>query len=269
MVDAQLQASNAAFWDELCGSAMARQLGITDASAESLGRFDDAYLAYYPYLRDYLEREPFAGLSVLEIGLGYGTVSGLLAAAGAELHAVDVARGPVEMVRHRLKLLGRGEDAASRVVQASALDLPFADASLDRVYSIGCLHHTGDLPTSIREVHRVLRPGGSALVMLYNALSLRRLRAVALPRLLRRGPSAARERAMYDTNSSGEAAPHTDYVSPREVRRLFGDFADVSIDVRNMDPIVLPGGIATIPRERLLGNLGRVVGLDLYITATR
>ena len=36
---------NAGFWDELCGSSLARQLGITDASAESLARFDAAYRA--------------------------------------------------------------------------------------------------------------------------------------------------------------------------------------------------------------------------------
>ena len=43
-------ARNAAFWDELCGSALARQVGIEDASAESLERFDAAYMASYPYL---------------------------------------------------------------------------------------------------------------------------------------------------------------------------------------------------------------------------
>ena len=41
---------NAAFWDELCGTSLARSLGINDASAESLRRFDDAYLGHYPYL---------------------------------------------------------------------------------------------------------------------------------------------------------------------------------------------------------------------------
>ena len=52
-----IDAGNARFWDELCGSALARSLGIEDASAESLRRFDDAYLALYPYLDAYLDAD--------------------------------------------------------------------------------------------------------------------------------------------------------------------------------------------------------------------
>ena len=45
-----IDAENARFWDELCGSSLARNVGVNDASAESLRRFDAAYLAHYPYL---------------------------------------------------------------------------------------------------------------------------------------------------------------------------------------------------------------------------
>lgn len=44
-----LDSRNPAFWDELRGSAMARELGITAASADSLARFDREILAHYPY----------------------------------------------------------------------------------------------------------------------------------------------------------------------------------------------------------------------------
>ena len=247
-----IDAENAAFWDELCGSSLARSLAIQDASAESLRRFDAAYLAHYPYLEQYLETESVAGRRVLEIGLGYGTVSGRLAGAGAELHGVDIAGGPVEMVRHRLRLAGRPAD--ERVVQGSALDLPFTDASFDRVYSIGCLHHTGDLPRSIAEVHRVLRPGGRAVVMLYNRHSFR---------LLSRRLRGEARRAAYDTNAAGDAAPHTEYVARKEARALFAAFSAVRIDARNFD------GLPYIPRRRLLGNVDRLLGLDLYIVADR
>jgi SAM-dependent methyltransferase len=256
-----LDERNAAFWDELCGSALARQLGIVDASPESLARFDAAYLAIYPYLQRYLDA-PLAGREVLEIGLGYGTLSGELMRRGARYHGVDLARGPVEMVRERLARTGATE-AQERVVQASALELPFPDARFDYVYTIGCLHHTGDLPRAVAEVHRVLEPGGTAVVMLYNRHSWRQLRQVALPALLRRARPRDQVAALYDTNAAGDAAPHTDYVSAGEAKRLFGAFNSVSIERRNFD------SLPYLPRERLLGTVDRLLGLDLYITARR
>ena len=76
---------------------------------------------------------------------------------------------------------------------------------------------------------------------------------------------------MYDVNTAGEAAPHTDYVSRSDVRQLFGAFSEVSVDAQNFDPLRLPLGRrrVTIPRERLLGNVARVLGLDLYVHARK
>jgi SAM-dependent methyltransferase len=256
-----LDTRNADFWDELCGSSLARSLGITDASAESLARFDGAYMRHYPYLPHYLDH-PIARRRVLEIGLGYGTLSGELMARGADYHGLDIAAGPVEMVRHRWRLRG-GSNAEQRVVQGSALQLPLADASFDYVFTIGCLHHTGNLPRAVDEVRRVLRPQGTAVVMLYNAYSFRRLVRVGLPALMRRRRTDDEVAAMYDTNAEGQAAPHTDYVSPSQVRRLFAGFSSVAIERRNFD------GLRYIPRDRLLGTVDKLLGLDLYITAHR
>jgi SAM-dependent methyltransferase len=265
----ELDQRNAAFWDELCGSGLAKQLGISDASPDNLRRFDEAYLALYPYLHEYLPKERFNGKKVLEIGLGYGTLGQLLASRGADYYGVDLAPGPVAMMEERLRRLGK--DLDGRVRQASALELPLEDGMFDYVYTIGCLHHTGDLPKSVGEVRRVLKPGGTAVVMLYNAHSLRQLVRVSRLRLQHgdRKTLEQRVRALYDTNQAGEAAPHTDYVTRRGARRLFRPFAKVKIDSRNFDSLVLLPGRYVILRERLLGNLDRLVGLDLYITAVK
>ncbi|MHC4608539.1 MAG: class I SAM-dependent methyltransferase, partial [Planctomycetota bacterium] len=148
------------------------------------------------------------------------------------------------------------------------------DGTFDFVYSIGCLHHTGDLGRAVSEVHRVLRPGGTAVVMLYNRHSFRQLGQVPLARarsLLRAPGRSFREhvRAWYDTNAQGQAAPHTDYVSRDQVRRLFREFAGVRIEPQNFDNLIFGGGRLVIPRERFLDNIARVLGLDLYITAKK
>src|SRR5688572_16592594 len=101
-----LDRANAEFWNELCGTTLARSLGIVDRSAASLRRFDDAYLDLYPYLLDYVQPERLAGGSVLEVGLGYGTLGQKLAEAGARYIGLDLATGPVTMMAHRLKLGG-------------------------------------------------------------------------------------------------------------------------------------------------------------------
>src|SRR5207248_9962698 len=134
---------NAAFWDELCGTNLARTLGISDASQESLARFVEAYFALYPYLLDYFPRPTVEGQRLLEIGLGYGTLGEALARLGADYHGLDLAAAPVAMLRARLARIPGAHP--EQVVEGSALELPFEDASFEQVVSIGCLHHTGDL----------------------------------------------------------------------------------------------------------------------------
>ena len=174
------------------------------------------------------------------------------------------------MMRDRLRWIGRPDDRA--VVEASALGLPWEEETFDVVVSIGCLHHTGDLSRAVEEVYRVLRPGGLAFVMLYNANSFRQLVVVQRERVrarLARRNAAEQVRAMYDANTTGEAAPHVDFVSRRDVRRLFGAFSNVAIQSQNFDALTptLAGRTITIPRALLLGNVARVFGLDLYIHA--
>jgi SAM-dependent methyltransferase len=262
---------NRAFWNELCGSVDARKLGITEITPESIARFDAWYMDYYPYLGRYLDDLPVDGRSVLEIGLGFGTVGQILATRG-RYHGADIAAGPVAMLKDRLRWLGQPDNDS--VVQASVLELPWQDGTFDVVVSIGCLHHTGDLPRAVGEVHRVLAPGGTALVMLYNAHSFRQLVVVSRERLrarLTRRSSAEQVRGMYDSNTAGEAAPHTDFVSRRRARELFGAFSSVVVESQNFDDLTptLAGHELTIRRERLLGNAARLLGSDLYIRARK
>src|SRR5829696_8002487 len=68
---ARIDEENASFWDELCGSSLARSLGIESADQGSLRRFDEEYMRIYPYLWRYLDLDSVRGRRVLEIGLGF------------------------------------------------------------------------------------------------------------------------------------------------------------------------------------------------------
>jgi SAM-dependent methyltransferase len=263
--------ANAEFWNELCGTTLAKSLGIADDSAASLARFDCWYFDFYPYLEDHIPFGALAGKRVLEVGLGYGSVAQRLIEAGAAYHGLDIAAGPVAMARHRLKLKG----AAGDVRQGSILDCPWPDASFDYLVAIGCYHHTGNLDRAIAESRRVLRSGGGATIMVYNAYSHRRwshwplatARALLAEWTGHRPPLASEaERAAYDVDSAGRAAPETIFVSPGRLRRIMRDWSAVRVRRENVD---LTGTLGRIPRRWQLPALGPWLGLDLYCRAVK
>jgi SAM-dependent methyltransferase len=270
-----LAARNASFWDELCGTSFARALGVTDDSPASLKRFDDWYFAFYPYLFLHIPFEDMKGKDVLEVGLGYGTVSQRIAAVGAYYHGLDIAPGPVWMANHRLQQAGLSGQAR----QGSILTADFANESFDFVVAIGCLHHTGDLRRAIDECHRMLRPGGKLVCMVYYAYSYRRFYQArrdtiryALRELIGyRGVAAAwteKERAAYDANTAGEAAPHTDFISGRSLRKMCEKFSAFAAQTENIDNGT-PFEKAPSRRELLKTLWPRLCGLDLYATAIK
>src|ERR671913_989818 len=104
------------------------------------------------------------GLKVLEIGCGLGTDGAEFARAGAVYTGVDLTDAAVSLARRNFEQ----QELPGEFRTADAENLDFADATFDLVYSHGVLHHTPDTVRAVREVHRVLRPGGRAVVMLYH-----------------------------------------------------------------------------------------------------
>ncbi len=264
----EIDSCNAAFWDELCGSQIARELDLKDNSPGSLKKFDDWFLEFYPYLHRYLPFAEMRGKRVLEVGLGYGSVSQKIIDAGAQFHGLDIAAEPVAMALHRCELAGVTDAVA---LQGNILKPPFEKNTFDWVVAIGCLHHTGNLPKAIEAVHRLLKVGGQALIMVYSAASYRQLARAPLTTMKRKlsGPFAPyrghtaeeAERRAYDINVDGTAAPQTEFVTKSELRELCEAFSKVRIDTEN---IGAEGPLAKIPRAVLCKWLGPYVGLDLY-----
>ncbi|GIJ47715.1 SAM-dependent methyltransferase [Virgisporangium aliadipatigenens] len=100
---------------------------------------------------------PVAGARVLEVGCGAAPCARWLRSQGADVVAVDLSAG---MLRHAARL-----NAVSGIhpplVQADAGDLPFADRAFDvACTAFGAVPFVADSGRVMREVHRVLRPGG-------------------------------------------------------------------------------------------------------------
>ena len=259
---------NSVFWDELCGSHLAKNLGITDRSEKSLKIFDAWYFNFYPYLEKHIEFPKLEGKKVLEIGLGYGSVSQKLVESGAIYTGLDIAEGPVDMVNHRISQ----SYLTGRAVKGSILSPNFDQGSFDTVIAIGCLHHTGDLELAISNSLDLLKENGQLVMMVYYAYSYRRwktsfirtsryfideltgMRAVV-------GKVNAKERSRYDVNLDGQAAPHTDWISKKSMRTILGNCSPTQVEMHleNMDT-------GRISRKFLINTpISKLVGLDLYV----
>jgi len=111
------------------------------------------------------------GLSPSSVVLDAGCGSGRYAMALARLcpaRVIGVDLGAASLA-HARRIAARADITNIAFQHGDVLALPFPDASIDFVFSNGVLHHTGDTARGLREMHRVLRPGGRAFLYLYGA----------------------------------------------------------------------------------------------------
>lgn len=146
-------------------------LEMTDHPVGSKAFFDDLddyrfdKLHYLPRLVDF---SSFRGQRLLEVGCGIGTDLVRFAKGGARVTGVDLAGTAIDLARTNFELHGLAAEEL-RVTNGEAL--PYADAAFEVVYGHGVIQYTADAPTLIRECHRVLKPGGTGIFMVYNRIS--------------------------------------------------------------------------------------------------
>lgn len=108
------------------------------------------------------------------LDLGGGTGRAARALPDVEWTVVDASRGMLE----------RADDAGFKTIQADAATLPVDADSVDAVVVVDALHHIGDQAGAIREVERVLRPGGVLAVVEFDPETIRGRAMVAWEHLL-------------------------------------------------------------------------------------
>lgn len=206
------------FWDAAsCGEVYAEGEDACDRlRAQSRARY-----ALEPYIASFARFEEGEGRDVLEIGVGMGADHAQWALSKPRsLYGIDLTPRSIEHTRTRFTCEGLSSDL--RVGDAEAL--PFADDSFDLVYSWGVLHHSPNTERCLREVHRVLRPGGIARIMVYHRWSLVGYMLWLRYALLRGHPL----RTLTDIYATHLESPGTKAYSVSEARTLLAHFNRVS-----------------------------------------
>jgi SAM-dependent methyltransferase len=243
-----------AHWDaEPCGT---RGLEGDDLRAAFHQQERERYVvdAHIPAFADF----PAArGKRVLEIGVGAGTDFIQWLRAGADAWGVDLSPQSLALTRERIAAEGialpdadDSDDPLDRRLQvADAEKLPFADATFDLVYSYGVIHHSPNTAAAVAEIHRVLRPGGEARVMIYHVPSWTGLLLWGVHSVARLRPWERPRAAIYRHLES----PGTKAYTLAEARALFSAFAAVDVDTA-----LLAGDLLAMrPSARYRGALAR------------
>jgi len=184
---------------------------ITSAEPGSKAFFREAEAYRFEKL-DYLDRlvdyAGQAGRDVLDVGCGLGNDTSRFAEGGARVTGIDIAPHAIELAR--ANFCQRGLEGRFQVMDGEAMR--FADASFDFVYCHTVLHFTANPARMIAEIHRVLRPGGRAILMAVNQHSwirfMHRVAKVEIDHL---------------------AAPVFHWLSATELQRMAAPFAEMRL----------------------------------------
>lgn len=216
----------------------AQACGELPGDKQSIDYFDAVARDRYrqqPWMHDYFKYERFAGQHVLEIGIGQGTDMMQFAKEGAICHGVDITQNHLKLTALNATLRGYKID----LHEIDATKLPFADNSIDCVYSFGVLHHIPEIDQVVKEIHRVLKPGGRVMIALYYKWSAFHLFWKILANGIRNGWLFTKGyRGLLATIELGadgvSIKPYVRLFSKSEVRNLMKQFVLVDLSVHQL-----------------------------------
>jgi len=251
-----------------------------------------------PHIPEIVQFARWCNMDVLEVGCGIATDGINFARAGARYTGVDQSPAALTLAQRRFDL----EGLTASFTESQANRLPFSDGSFDLVYSHGVIHHMEDTAGAIGEFRRVLRPSGTALVMVYHRSSfnywvtimgLRRalVALLLIPGVSRLIARITGERAsvleghrallhhhglryltdcglFLSNNTDGPGNPLSKVFTRKQAEALFVGFTSVSTAVRYLNLRIYPGSNVA-GRSRIAVWQGHRWGWHLYVHAKK
>jgi len=142
---------------------------------EEFEKLNQDYLRTNPYLETYFSNENVRrylnNKKILDIGTGWGSSALSLGSCGGKVTAIDLSDASISGAMRNYELFGGGLDV--EIIKMDAENLNFQSNTFDFIFSWGVIHHSNSTEVIVEQIFRVLKPGGSGLIMVYNRLSTR------------------------------------------------------------------------------------------------
>lgn len=210
------------YWErEPCGTGESIAGDLKPGSMEWFERIEEQRYSVEPFIHQVAQFTRHRGKKVLEVGVGAGTDHLQWARAGCQCFGVDLTEAGIETTRKRLSCYG----LESQLQRVDAERLPYSDATFDIVYSWGVIHHSERPEQIAAEIHRVLKPGGTFIGMVYGRHSLLVLKLWVRQALLKGRPW----RSPADIVWHNVESPGTKAYTAREVHGLLAGFSSVTL----------------------------------------
>ncbi len=220
------------------------------------------YDRYYPYFKQEAEFEYHRGEQVLEIGFGIGTDLLEYAKNGAIVSGVELGPDQVMLAKLNFDLHGL---PYKELREGNVEALPFPDNAFDLVVCIGVVHHTPDSQKAVDEIFRVLKPDGTALVLVYARGWKHYLKRCLIHGILR-GRWFAHgfdwKKVYSEISEVHGSAPKTYIYTKREVKKLFRKFPNLEIKKRRLGEFFEYKPYGTVMFPRFVKNIFFLLGLE-------
>lgn len=163
------------------------------------------------------------GKRVLDVAIGSGFSMVVFLEGGAKVTGIDISNFAVQFAKKNLEC----RNLSGEVLKMDAQNMQFPDESFDFVNAWGCLMHMPDTEKAIREIYRVLKPGGRALAYMYNKSSwpywfnIIFLRGIMLGQLFKHHFNTTKITSRYSDGYSVGGNMLTKFYTPGQARKMF------------------------------------------------
>ena len=115
------------------------------------------------FIENFLKKKELKKLNVLEIGTGMGCHSEILSKNSKKFTGIDITITASKITKKRFKI----KKIKGLIHKMDAEKLTFKNNTFDLIWSWGVIHHSSNTEKILNQMHRVLKPGGQAVIMIY------------------------------------------------------------------------------------------------------